>query len=520
MRQKKLFLALLVSMLSGFVCAQSYDLNLSAKILHNNSRWEWKKNDDVEFTKIILEVEDVDGYIKERFYLVDEQGNRGRAISTSFDFSYQDIQQMWNVNIINNVISNIEKKGFQYELRKEMEDDALNYINKVKSYGLEFDDPYLETYIYSLVAKIAPTQLIDGRPGSINLLIQQNPSINACCYPNGTIVLNTGLLAVLHSEDELVAILAHEIAHFILDHSVQNVNAAVSRQKRAEFWAAVATGITAVAEGYAASQNAYYVPGAATIGMAVMASSIASQVVDRLGMNYNHLQEVEADKLAIEALKILGYNENALATALSRLEGEYIKERNNAMYINSYTHPALVERIEKAGVVYESRNEEFEQIISFAVSNTAMMKYSDRRFRLCLPYVIQNIENRVATADDYILKANCLLCTQNDEKSNHEVLELINQAKLLDSENINIYKTEIIATLRINDKAKAFELLEQYIAKLSSYNLDNIKSENTWDNMREFIIAENTWANKMRIKLSGMWNMTIPGNLSGDTENL
>ena len=520
MRQKKLFLGLLISLLSGMLYAQSYDLNLSAKMLRNNGTW--KKDSNVEITKFVHKTTtNSEGYIIDVFYLEDEKGNQvdiSSKVSDCFDFYYNSPQQLWDANIITNVLYNLKKKGFQYELRKEMEDDALNYINKVKSYGLEFDDPYLEAYFYSLVAKIAPTQLIDGRPGSINLLIQQNPSINACCYPNGTIVLNTGLLSVLHSEDELVAILAHEIAHFILDHSVQNVNAAITRQKRAEFWAAVATGITAVAEGVAASQNEYYMPGAATIGMAVMASSLASQIVEQLGMNYNHKQEEEADKLAIEVLKILGYNENALSTALSRLENEFIKERNNAMYINSYSHPALVERIEKAGVAYDTKNEEFEQIISFAVSNTAMMKFSDRRFRQCLPYVSQNIENRVATVDDYILKANCLLCTQNDDKSNYEVLELINCAKQLDSENINIYKTEIIATLRIDDKAKAFELLEQYIARLSSYDLENIKSENTWDNLRNFIIAEKAWADKMRIKLSGMWNMSIP-NVSGDTAN-
>lgn len=528
MRQKKIFLGFLISLLSGMIYAQSYDLNLSAKMLRAVGTWKrdstigftnygsWKKDSNVEITKFVHTTKIENGNLLDVFYLEDEQGYKAdisSKVDDCFEFTYNNIQQLWDANTITGVLYNLKKKGFQYDLRKEMEDDALNYINKVKSYGLEFDDPYLETYIYSLVAKIAPTQLIDGRPGSINLLIQQSPSINACCYPNGTIVLNTGLLSVLHSEDELVAILAHEIAHFVLDHAVQNVNAAIARQKRAEFWAALATGITAVAEVYTASQNEYYMPGAATIGMAVMASSIASQVVDRLGMNYNHTQEAEADNLAVETLKILGYNENALSTALSRLEGEYIKERNNAMYINSYTHPALVERIEKSGVPYELKDKNFEQIISFAVSNTAMMKYSDRRFRQCMPYVSQNIENCVATADDYILKANCLLCTQNEDKSNQEVLELINQAKQLNSENINIYKTEIIATLRIDDKAKAFELLEQYIAKLSSYDLDSIKSEKTWDNLREFIIAEKSWADKMKIKLSGMWNMNVSSNL-------
>lgn len=499
---------------------QTFDLDLSAKMLRNNG--VWKKNMDVNITKFVhtttmrnQTVTPGPGYspkseaefLTEVFYLEDDKGNQvdiSSKVSDCFEFKYDNIQQLWDANIITNVLYNLKKKGFQYDLRSEMESDALDYIQKIKSYGLELNDPYLETYIYSLVAKIAPTQLIDGRPGSINLLIQQNPSINACCYPNGTIVLNTGLLAVLHSEDELVAILAHEIAHFILDHSVQNVNAAISRQKRAEFWAAVATGITAVAEGYAASQNEYYIPGAATIGMAVLSTSIASQVIERLGMKYNHEQENEADRLAKEALKILGYNENALATALSRLESEYIKERNNAMYINSYTHPALKKRIENAGTPTTTEDKQFEQVISFAVSSVAMMKYADRRFRQCLPYVTQNIENDVATADDYILKANCLLSTRDDNGGNKEALELINKAKQLDSNNINIFKSEIIATLRLDDKEKALDLLSQYTTILDTYDLENIKSDRAWDQMRGFIVSEQNWANRMNIKLKGM----------------
>lgn len=506
MRTCKLFLIALMSLFASFSYAQTYDLNLSATMLRNNG--DWKKNDQITITKFVhtTNIEEL-GTIRELFYLEDNNGTKVEItskVNDCFEFKYENMQQLWDANIISNVLYNLKKKGFQYKLRSEMESDALDYIQKIKSYGLELNDPYLKAYVYSLVAKIAPTQLIDGRPGSINLIINNNPTINACCYPNGTIVLNTGLLAVLHSEDELVAILAHEIAHFILDHSVQNVNAKIARQKRAEFWAALLTGVTAVAEGYAASQSTYYTPGAATLGMAVLSTSIAEQVINRLGMEYNHEQEKEADILAVQALKILGYDENALATALSRLEGEYIKERNNAMYINSYTHPSLIERINNAGTPSDNRSKKFEQIISFAVSSVAMMKYSDCRFRQCLPYVSQNIENNVATADDYILKANCLLSTKSDDSSNQMVLESINKAKQLDAGNINIYKTEIIATLRLDDKAKATELLNQYITTLDSYNLDNIKSDNSWEKLRNFIDLEKNWANKMVVKLNGM----------------
>ena len=427
-------------------------------------------------------------------------------ISSRFDFKYNDIQNLWNQKIICNVFEELEDKGIQENLRSEMEEEALSYINKQKEYGMVFNDPYLESYIYSLVSKIAPQTLIDGRPGNVNLLILENPTMNAGMYSNGTLVINTGLLSALHTEDELVAVLAHEIAHFVLDHNIQNVNAAVARKKRAEFWAGLATGLTAIAEGVAAVKSNYYVPGAATLGMAVLSSSIASQIVDRLGMKYNSEQEEEADKTAIQALEILGYDKNALSTALNRMKEIMVQERSNVMYFQSYTHPALVKRILDAGKPQDIANQKFEQEISFAVTSTARMKFEDRRFRQVLPLVEQNIINGVATSEDYILKAHCLLALHNDEQTNMEVLEMINIAKSLDETNINIYKVEILANLRLKKYAISQELLAQYVQKLNEMeiHLKDIESDITWDANYKFIVSERDWANRMGIKVKAM----------------
>lgn len=504
---KIIILLYLISFNYGY--GQTFDLDLNATMIKSNG--VWKKGSQVHITKFVHDVRITPNTYgtqsKDVFYLEDDEGNQveiNSKVDDCFNFEYKNIQDFWDAGIITNVLYTLKKKGFQYDLRQDMEKDALQYINELQARGLEFNDPFLNTYIYSLIAKIAPFQIIDGRPGSINIIIENNPTINAACYPNGTIVLNTGLIAALHSEDELVAILAHEIAHFILDHSVQNVNEAISRQKRAEFWGALLTGLTAVGEAYVATQNRYYIPGAATIGMAAISTSIASEVIDRLGMNYNHEQEFEADKFAFNALKILGYDKNALASALSRLRTEYINERNNTMYLNSYTHPDLIQRIRRTGSAQDIKDTKFEQIISFAVSSVAMMKYSDRRFRQCLTFVDQNIKNGVATADDYILKANCLLSTKNDVTSNNEVISLINKAKSLDESNINIHKTEILATLRIGDKNRALELLNVYVQTLVSYNLSEIKSDDWWDKMKSFVSSEKVWAKNMIVKLSGM----------------
>ena len=109
----------------------------------------------------------------------------------------------------------------------------------------------------------------------------------------------------------------------------------------------------------------------------------------------------------------------------------------------------MVDRIKKAGIPQNITNPKYEKEVSFAITSSARLKFEDRRFRQTLPLVDTNIKNGVATAEDYILKANCLLALHNDDASNNEVLSLINKAKAIDESNINHYKAEILGNLRL-----------------------------------------------------------------------
>ena len=161
---------------------------------------------------------------------------------------------------------------------------------------------------------------------------------------------------------------------------------------------------------------------------------------------------------------------------------------------------------QKAGKAQKDISQQFEKEVSFAVTSTARMKYEDRRFRQALTYATQNIENQVATAEDYIIKANCILALRNDMQSNTQVIELINTAKSLDPTNINIYKAEILANLRLKDRNKASDLLNSYHSKLEEMRsqLNEIKSGVFWETTNRFINVEQEWSNRMRIKLQGM----------------
>lgn len=505
---KQFALFILFSFLSINTYAQTYkvDLNFNVKKNYEN----WKKGSTIHITGVkhdSIPNPYSDGKSLMDAYLVLQNDNdAGTLVTKKMDDAitcdYKNIQDLWDAGIITSVFPALQKKGTQNALRNEMEEDVLEYISRIKNANLEFTDPYLENYIYSLIAKIAPENLIDGRPSNINLLIVKDPAMNVCMYPNGTLVINTGLLAVLHTEDELVAILSHSIAHFVLDHSVQNQNASIARKKRADFWAAVATNVTLTV----ASKSKYYVPGDAAVAVGELAKSIAIKVVERLGMKYNNEQEYEADQMAINALKLLGYNQNALSSALNRIKERMLEERSKAMFFDSFTHPALVSRINKAGKPESKVDPNFEKIISFAVLDAALMKYQDRRYRQVLPLVSENIANNVAVADDYILKANCLLALRNTNESNTEALNLIGKAKALEPSNINIYKSEIVAMLRLNRKAEAQAMLKEYSNNLNtmSNELKSIPSGPTWEGSYSFITTESKWVNNMIIKLKGM----------------
>ena len=505
----KRYLVLLFGLCIGLLAnAQAYKVDLDATLLKNFEHL--KKGEKVKITSVVHDVEEVKGYgrLEDVYSIVigTDTIPVNSKIGDRFNFRYDNVQDLWDEQIICNVLVSLQKKGSQNSLRNEMEEEALDYISKQKEYNMVLNDPYLENYIYSLISKIAPVDIVDGRPGNVNILIVDNPTLNAGMYSNGTMVIHTGLLSALHTEDELVAILSHEIAHFVLDHSVQNVNKATSRKKRAEFWAALATGLTAVAEGVAASKGNYYAPGAATLGMAVLSTTVAAQIVERLGMNYNSEQEEEADRIAIRVLELLGYDKNALATALNRMQENMVKERSNMMYFQSYTHPALVERIKKAGIPQNITSSEYEKEVSFAITSSARLKFEDRRFRQTLPLVNTNIKNGVATAEDYILKANCLLALYNDESSNNEVLSLISKAKAIDASNINHFKAEILGNLRLRKFSVAQQLLQSYVSALNEMEiqLKNIESDVAWDENNEFIVSERDWANRMSVKVKVM----------------
>ena len=409
------------------------------------------------------------------------------------------IQNYWFAKNLQS-LKTIDEISNLYQTRADIESDANDYVNALSKAGLVYDDPYLESYLYSLINRIMPSKRADGFPYEVKVVIVRDDSMNACVFPNGVMIINTGLLSELHNEGELYAALCHEIAHFVANHTLVNIRTMEKAKARAEFLAALATAAAASTEIYAAHKG-YYYGGTLTAGTALLSYAIASDVLSRMGVLYTLEQEEEADKMAIEALQYLGYDGNYAASLFQRMTDTYNREGNWSAYYLSGNHPSLKSRIEYSGKPINKIDTDFERRISFAVTEAAITKFHNGRFSQALKLVSQNISNSVGTDDDYLIKALCELYLFDDDAHNKGVLTSIQKAKELNPANPNIIRTEIIAALRCDDQNGAYSYLKIYMAKLSE-QIANIKNEDS--RHLAFLQSEQEWARKMLIKVQGL----------------
>ena len=90
---------------------------------------------------------------------------------------------------------------------------------------------------------------------------------------------------------------------------------------------------------------------------------------------------------------------------------------------------------------------------------------------------------------------------RSDEESYKEINSLINEAKKIEPNNINIIKTEIVSSLRQDKYREAKNLLNNYKDKLISILNNKEKPEDEWQRAYSYAAEEITWVNQMLLKL-------------------
>ncbi|MCD7931250.1 MAG: M48 family metallopeptidase [Tannerellaceae bacterium] len=153
--------------------------------------------------------------------------------------------------------------------------------------------------------------------------VVDDPQVNAFCMPGGKIVVYTGLLNLVSSDDELAVVMGHEVAHAVAKHA----NERMSQQVLSEV-------------------------GGSLLGAAVSGSSTAVQAVagtvyglgSQYGvmLPYSRKHELEADHLGLIFMAMAGYNPDAAVTFWQKMAAQGSKTPELMS-----THPSDANRIKE-----------------------------------------------------------------------------------------------------------------------------------------------------------------------------
>jgi predicted Zn-dependent protease len=150
--------------------------------------------------------------------------------------------------------------------------------------------------------------------------VEKNDQLNAYCMPGGKIMVLSGMMDKLKAtDDELAAVIGHEISHALREHGRERMSQAYVQQFGLQALASFVTG----SAGAAIAQGA----------------GMGSQLF--FSLPNGREQEREADKMGLELAARAGYNPDAAVTLWQKMEAM----NKGAPPEFFSTHPASANRI-------------------------------------------------------------------------------------------------------------------------------------------------------------------------------
>ena len=196
-------------------------------------------------------------------------------------------------------------------------------------------DQNLNAYLNEVGQALAQFSTKPETFGGYHFLTLDSDDINAFAAPGGLILATRGLLNCCQTEDELAAVLAHEIGHVEKLHGLRAIR--TGRLNSALTILAVEAGKNLAGEQLAEVTKAFD-------------ESINDIAGTLMNSGYSRKLEYEADAAAIEILKKAGYQSGALLAMLENMEKSWDPTRHDF----AATHPPPTDRIaqlKKLGVV-------------------------------------------------------------------------------------------------------------------------------------------------------------------------
>jgi len=170
-----------------------------------------------------------------------------------------------------------------------------------------------------------------------HFLILESDEINAFAAPGGFIFISRGMIRLCKTEDDLAAIVAHEVGHVQLRHAVKAI-------KSSRLTSALTILAMEGAKSFGGEQLAELTT--------AFEGSIGDITSTMMNSGYARGQEREADRAAIVILQRMGYRQAALADVLERM-GKVLETDHRGF---GATHPPADTRIKELLPIIDDSN--------------------------------------------------------------------------------------------------------------------------------------------------------------------
>ncbi len=178
-------------------------------------------------------------------------------------------------------------EAYQQELTAAQKKGALN------------TDANQTTRVRTIANRLIPQTTAfrpDAKDWKWEINVQKTDELNAYCMPGGKIMVYTGIIEQLQLSDaEIAAIVGHEIAHALREHTRERVSRAYAQQ----------VGLSALAILMGAGE-----------GVMQVASTVTEVT---FGLPHSREQETEADRIGLELMARAGYDPSGAITLWQKM---------------------------------------------------------------------------------------------------------------------------------------------------------------------------------------------------------
>lgn len=197
--------------------------------------------------------------------------------------------------------------------------DALDKY--IEERGWIYEDPAINTYLEKFGTSLVPAQTPENVKWRFRVV--RDLQANAFALPNGSIYVNSGLLARLENEAQLAGVLGHEITHVVNRHSYL-----LNRSSRKK-----AVAVNLIVGG--ARSFDYF--GVSSLVVDAVTSALPSIVVSTI-YGYSRDLERESDDQAVRTLQVHGYDLSEFARGIGLLrDGPEVELSDEAEFWSSHS---------------------------------------------------------------------------------------------------------------------------------------------------------------------------------------